>query len=67
MEMNELINKINVLAKKAKSPAGLTPFETEERAKLRRQYLDTFKERFKQQLDDIEIVEPNDPRIQKNN
>ena len=35
------IDRINELAKKARTPEGLTPEETQERAALRREYIDT--------------------------
>ena len=35
------IDRLNELAKKAKSPEGLTQWEAEERAALRREYIDT--------------------------
>ena len=35
------IARINELAKKARTPEGLTPEETQERAVLRREYIDT--------------------------
>lgn len=34
------IDRLNELAKKAKSPEGLTEWETAERAALRREYID---------------------------
>ena len=40
MNMNEVIARINELAKKAKT-AGLTPEELAERDKLRRIYIDS--------------------------
>ena len=52
----ELINKINELAKKKKT-VGLTEEEIELQKELRKQYLALFKEGFKQQLDAIEIVD----------
>ena len=42
MNMNEVIARINALAKKAKEE-GLTPEETAERDKLRRIYIDSYK------------------------
>ena len=37
------IDRINELARKAKSPEGLTAEETKERALLRREYIDSVK------------------------
>ena len=59
MDMNAVIARINVLAKKAKSPEGLTPEETEERAKLRRIYIDSVVGNLKGQLDNTYIVRPD--------
>ena len=59
MDMNAVIARINELAKKAKSPEGLTPEETEERAKLRRIYIDSVVGNLKGQLDNTYIVRPD--------
>lgn len=56
MITNELIKRINELAAKAKSE-GLTPAEEKERAELRKKYLEGIKANFKQQLDNIEVVD----------
>ena len=50
------IDRINELAKKARSSDGLTPEEMTERAKLREEYLNAIRQNFKQTLDNIEIV-----------
>ena len=55
----KLINRINELAKKNKAE-GLTPAETKEREKLRKIYLQEFKKGFKQRLDCIEVVSPQE-------
>ncbi|MEA4934743.1 MAG: DUF896 domain-containing protein [Lawsonibacter sp.] len=56
------IDRINILAKKAKSPEGLTPRETEERDVLRREYIDAYRHSLTAQLDDIEIQYPDGTR-----
>ena len=53
------IDRINELARKAKTPEGLTEEETAERAVLRRAYIDSFKESLVGQLDSITVVEPD--------
>lgn len=58
MNMNEVIARINELAKKAKTE-GLTPEETTERDKLRRIYIDSVKLSLTSQLDNTYIVEPD--------
>ena len=56
------INRINELAHKSKLE-GLTDEEKAEQAELRRRFLDDFRAAFKQQLDSIELVDPDDPRL----
>lgn len=58
MDMNAVIARINELAKKAKAE-GLTPEETEERAKLRRIYIDSVKASLVGQLENTYIVRPD--------
>lgn len=58
MGINEVIARINELAKKAKEE-GLTPEETIERDKLRRIYIDNVKANLIGQLDNTYIVEPD--------
>lgn len=58
MMMDEVIARINVLARKAKAE-GLTPEEMVERDKLRRIYIDSVKSSLTVQLDNTYIVEPN--------
>ena len=50
------IERINELARKAKT-IGLTPEENEERAKLRRAYIDSVVGDLRQQLDNTYIVD----------
>ena len=58
MNMNEVIARINVLAKKNKEE-GLTEEELAERDKLRRIYIDSVTGNLKQQLDNTSIVYPD--------
>lgn len=58
MNMNEVIARINELAKKAKAE-GLTQQELEERDKLRRIYIDSVKASLVGQLDNTYILEPD--------
>ena len=58
MNINEVIDRINELAKKAKTE-GLTEEETVERDKLRRIYIDNVKANLIGQLDNTYIVSPD--------
>ena len=58
MSMDEVIARINELAKKAKSE-GLTPEETVERDKLRRIYINSVKASLTGQLENTYIVDPD--------
>ena len=58
MDMNQVIARINELAKKAKTE-GLTPEELTERDKLRRIYIDSVKASLTGQLDNTYIVRPD--------
>ena len=58
MKMDEVIARINVLAKKAKTE-GLTPEELEERDKLRRIYIDSVKANLVGQLENTYISGPD--------
>lgn len=58
MNMDEVIARINQLAKKAKEE-GLTPEELTERDKLRRIYIDSVKASLVGQLENTYIVGPD--------
>ena len=58
MNINEVIARINELAKKAKAE-GLTPEELAERDKLRRIYIDSVKANLVGQLENTYIVRPD--------
>ena len=53
------IDRINELAKKAKSPEGLTEWEEMERAALRREYIDSVLGSLKGQLDNTVVIRPD--------
>ena len=56
MEQSKL-DRINALAKEAKSPEGLTPEETAERAALRQEYLNSVMGNLRRELDNTWIVD----------
>ena len=58
MNMSEVITRINVLAKKAKTE-GLTAEETAERDQLRRIYIDSVKTNLVGQLDNTYVLQPD--------
>lgn len=64
MNIDELVARINELARKQKSE-GLNKEELAERAKLREIYLGNIRSNFRAQLDTIEIVD-NDGHDQGN-
>lgn len=51
------IDRINELARKAKSPEGLTEWEEMERAALRREYIDSVLGNLNAQLDNTYLVD----------
>ena len=59
MNMNEVIARINELARKVKAGEELTPEETEERAKLRRMYIDSVVGNLKGELENTTILYPD--------
>lgn len=59
MITQEMIDRINELARKKKTE-GLTTKEQEEQKVLYKEYLAAFRKNFKAQLDNIEIVDGND-------
>jgi uncharacterized protein YnzC (UPF0291/DUF896 family) len=60
------LNRINELAQKKKT-GGLSEEELSEQAQLRVKFIEDFRSRFKQQLENIEIVDDNDPRLKHDN
>ena len=59
MNMDEVIARINELARKVKAGEALTPEETEERAKLRRMYIDSVVGNLRGELENTTIVYPD--------
>ena len=59
MTMDEVIARINELARKVKAGETLTPEEVEERAKLRRIYIDSVTGNLKGHLEHTTIVYPD--------
>lgn len=55
----EKIARINALARKAKTPEGLTPAETAERDALRREYVAAYRQNLEAQLRAVRIAEPD--------
>ena len=55
----EKIDRINELAKKSRTPEGLTDAEKAEQAALRQEYRDSVKANLIGQLENIEIVDQN--------
>ena len=58
----EKIDRINALAKKAKTPQGLTAEETAERDALRREYIDAYRHSLTAQLENTYIQYPDGTR-----
>lgn len=58
----KIVDRINELAHKKKT-VGLTDEELEEQARLRAIFLEDFRKRFIAQLENIEIVDEDDPRL----
>lgn len=58
----EKIDRINALARKAKTPEGLTPEELTERDALRREYIDSVKASLTGQLNNTVIQYPDGSR-----
>ena len=56
------IDRINELARKAKSEEGLTPAETAERDALRKEYVAAVRASLENQLEHITIQEPDGTR-----
>lgn len=58
------IARINELARKSKTPEGLTDAEKAEQTELRKEYLAAFRANFEQQLQGIYLVDENGKRVE---
>ena len=57
MITKEMVDKINEYARRVKAGEVLTEEEVADRARLRRAYIDAFKENLRAQLENIEFVD----------
>ena len=62
MITQEQINRINALAKKAKSEEGLTPEEKKEQAELRQAYVAAMRASLRGQLNNTVVIYPDGTR-----
>ncbi|MBP1582106.1 MAG: DUF896 domain-containing protein [Oscillospiraceae bacterium] len=58
MENNKL-DRINELARKSRTPEGLTEAEKEEQTRLRKEYIALFRGNLESQLQNMVIVDPD--------
>lgn len=63
MNMDEVIKRINELARKVKSGEELTPEELAERDRLRRIYIDSVKANLVGSLENTYIVQPDGTKV----
>ena len=59
----EKIDRLNALARKAKTPQGLTDAEKHERGLLRKEYLDAIRTNLEQQLEHTYLQRPDGTRV----
>lgn len=57
--MSERLDRINELARKSRTPEGLTPAEQEEQKRLRAEYVAAVRKNVEMQLNNTYIVEPD--------
>ena len=61
---NSKLDRINELARKSRTPEGLTDAEKEEQAILRKQYIALFRGNMEAQLQNLVIVNPDGSKRQ---
>lgn len=59
----ENIDRINELARKSKTPEGLTEEEKQEQAVLRKEYIAAFRASMEQQLQGVYRIDENGKRV----
>lgn len=59
---DQKLKRINELARKSRTPEGLTPAEKAEQATLRQEYIALFRGNLEAQLNNMVIVEPDGSR-----
>ena len=62
MITQKTIDRINALARKSRTPEGLTEEEKAEQQKLRREYVEAFKSSLRGQLEHTIVVRPDGTR-----
>ena len=65
--MKELIERINFLARKSRTPEGLTEEEKKEQAEVRAQYIQKFRQGLENTLSNVYIQDPdgNKKKVEK--
>ena len=59
MITQQKIDRINALARKSKTPEGLTPAEKAEQAQLRQEYVAAYRENLRNTLEHTTILRPD--------
>ena len=62
MITQETIDRINELARKSRTPEGLTEEEKAEQQKLRREYIEAYKASLRSELEHTVVVRPDGTR-----
>ncbi|GIN91125.1 UPF0291 protein [Siminovitchia terrae] len=62
MVSKEKLDRINQLAKKAKS-TGLTKEEAKEQSKLRGEYLQSFRAKMRETIENVRVFDPNGDEV----
>jgi len=62
MITDEKVARINALARKSRTPQGLTQAERDEQAALRREYVEAVKQSLRGQLEHTTLLEPDGTR-----